>query len=107
MSASRLRAAGGLARQLRIASRPFTASARQLDQIPIPAVPESEKTIQKVEEHGKEVVPQAPNRVGVWSTNQRPREKAMTGPRFEQTEFGLQVRMTPLDGDSSLFEMGG
>ncbi|KAF2864561.1 hypothetical protein K470DRAFT_239693 [Piedraia hortae CBS 480.64] len=27
---------------------------------------------------------QAPNRKDVWSTNQRPRNEAMTGPRFEQ-----------------------
>jgi hypothetical protein len=35
---------------------------------------------------------QAPNRVGVWSRSQKPRSKAMTGPRFEQTDFDLQVR---------------
>ncbi|MCJ1349291.1 hypothetical protein MMC31_007527 [Peltigera leucophlebia] len=28
---------------------------------------------------------QAPNRAGVWSRSQQPREKAMVGPRFEQT----------------------
>ncbi|EFX00453.1 NADH-ubiquinone oxidoreductase [Grosmannia clavigera kw1407] len=33
---------------------------------------------------------QAPNRAGVWTRNQRPREQAMTGPRFEQTDFSLQ-----------------
>ncbi|KAF2663286.1 hypothetical protein BT63DRAFT_123766 [Microthyrium microscopicum] len=27
---------------------------------------------------------QAPNRQGTWSNNQKPREKAMVGPRFEQ-----------------------
>lgn len=36
---------------------------------------------------------QAPNRAGVWTRNQQPREKAMTGPRFEQTDFSLQVRI--------------
>jgi hypothetical protein len=34
---------------------------------------------------------QAPNRAEVWSRSQRPREVAMTGPRFEQTDFELQV----------------
>ncbi|CAK7202619.1 hypothetical protein SEUCBS139899_005344 [Sporothrix eucalyptigena] len=33
---------------------------------------------------------QAPNRSGVWTRNQQAREKAMTGPRFEQTDFSLQ-----------------
>ena len=36
-------------------------------------------------------VDQAPNRKGVWARSQQPRAKAMTGPRFEQTEFTLQV----------------
>lgn len=36
---------------------------------------------------------QAPNRTEIWSRSQRPRAKAMTGPRFEQTEFDLQVRI--------------
>lgn len=35
---------------------------------------------------------QAPNRQGVWSRSQQPREQAMTGPRFEQTIMELQVR---------------
>ncbi|KAK8090000.1 NADH dehydrogenase (ubiquinone) Fe-S protein 6 [Apiospora hydei] len=33
---------------------------------------------------------QAPNRKEIWSRSQRPRAKAMTGPRFEQTDFDLQ-----------------
>ncbi|KAK6087892.1 nadh-ubiquinone oxidoreductase [Seiridium cupressi] len=33
---------------------------------------------------------QAPNRTEIWSRSQRPRAKAMTGPRFEQTDFDLQ-----------------
>jgi hypothetical protein len=36
---------------------------------------------------------QAPNRSGVWSRNQQPRELAMTGPRFEQTIMETQVRV--------------
>jgi NADH dehydrogenase (ubiquinone) Fe-S protein 6 len=35
---------------------------------------------------------QAPNRAGIWSRNQNPRAKAMTGPRFEQTIIEYQVR---------------
>lgn len=34
---------------------------------------------------------QAPNRASTWAQSQRPREQAMTGPRFEQTIFELQV----------------
>lgn len=35
---------------------------------------------------------QAPNRANTWAASQQPREKAMTGPRFEQTIMELQVR---------------
>ena len=34
---------------------------------------------------------QAPNRAGVWSRSQQPREVAMSGPRFEQTIMEMQV----------------
>lgn len=34
---------------------------------------------------------QAPNRATTWAASQQPREKAMTGPRFEQTIMELQV----------------
>ncbi|GAQ08812.1 lactobacillus shifted protein [Aspergillus lentulus] len=33
---------------------------------------------------------QAPNRATTWAASQQPREKAMTGPRFEQTIMELQ-----------------
>lgn len=36
-------------------------------------------------------VEQAPNRATVWSRSQRPRELAMSGPRFEQTIMYDQV----------------
>lgn len=35
---------------------------------------------------------QAPNRAGIWSRSQRPRNQAMVGPRFEQTIMEDQVR---------------
>lgn len=35
---------------------------------------------------------QAPNRAGTWAASQQPREKAMVGPRFEQTIMQAQVR---------------
>lgn len=34
---------------------------------------------------------QAPNRTAVWSRSQNPRERAMAGPRFEQTIMADQV----------------
>lgn len=34
---------------------------------------------------------QAPNRANTWAASQAPREKAMTGPRFEQTIMDYQV----------------
>ncbi|ODM21255.1 Lactobacillus shifted protein [Aspergillus cristatus] len=33
---------------------------------------------------------QAPNRANTWAASQQPRQKAMTGPRFEQTIMELQ-----------------
>jgi NADH dehydrogenase (ubiquinone) Fe-S protein 6 len=33
---------------------------------------------------------QAPNRNKTWSLSQQSKEKAMTGPRFEQTDFSVQ-----------------
>ncbi|KAF2090756.1 NADH-ubiquinone oxidoreductase, partial [Saccharata proteae CBS 121410] len=35
---------------------------------------------------------QAPNRKGIWSRSQQPRERAMVGPRFEQTIMADQPR---------------
>lgn len=34
---------------------------------------------------------QAPNRANTWAASQQPREKAMVGPRFEQTIMETQV----------------
>lgn len=36
---------------------------------------------------------QAPNRTGIWSRSQSPREQAMVGPRFEQTIMADQVSL--------------
>ncbi|RKF55245.1 Lactobacillus shifted protein [Erysiphe neolycopersici] len=43
-----------------------------------------------VDENNTSIVPQAPNRIDVWSRSQNPRSKAMSGPRFEQTLFEFQ-----------------
>lgn len=57
------------------------------------------KTETSITEAEKEL-PQSPNRVGVWSRSQKPRVTAMTGPRFEQTDFDLQVRRAKFDRET-------
>ena len=47
--------------------------------------------VESVEEGEEKRVLQAPNRATVWSRSQNPREKAMVGPRFEQTLMEDQV----------------
>ncbi|TDZ37178.1 Lactobacillus shifted protein [Colletotrichum sidae] len=92
LSASR-RATSVLSRQLRVAARPFSASAvsRNTER---PAVVEKTETVtpQTADNTVPQEVGQAPNRSVVWSRSQQPRAQAMTGPRFEQTDFALQVR---------------
>ena len=43
------------------------------------------------EDSERQRVMQAPNRKEPWSRSQQPREKAMSGPRFEQTIMEYQV----------------
>lgn len=40
---------------------------------------------------------QAPNREGIWSRSQQPREVAMSGPRFEQSIIEDQVRLSHMN----------
>jgi NADH dehydrogenase (ubiquinone) Fe-S protein 6 len=47
--------------------------------------------VESVEAAEKMRTMQAPNRKGIWSRSQQPREKAMVGPRFEQTIMEDQV----------------
>lgn len=86
MASSQLKAASTLARGLRVSRRAFTASARQLESAKPAATPAPVEESQPLE------INQAPNRLGIWSRSQRPRSTAMTGPRFEQTDFDVQVR---------------
>ena len=46
---------------------------------------------ESVEQGEKLRVQQAPNRQGIWSRSQSPREVAMSGPRFEQSIMEDQV----------------
>lgn len=89
LSSTCLRSARGLAR---LAPRSFTTTARQLDTKSVAPTPSTESPVPKTESQLPAELPQAPNRKGIWSRSQRPRNEAMTGPRFEQTDFDLQVR---------------
>lgn len=90
MYPSRLRVAQQLSRQC---ARSFTTSGHQLySSSTVPAPEKSEQnTVQVTPTGPAAVVKQAPNRAEVWSRSQKPRSEAMTGPRFEQTNFDLQV----------------
>ncbi|KAI0655099.1 ubiquinone oxidoreductase 20 kd subunit [Cubamyces menziesii] len=68
------RALQGLARPLTRLSSTSTSSP-----VPAPEAPSSSA-----------VAPQAPNYPSTWSTSQRPRPQAHSGPRFEQTIMELQ-----------------
>ncbi|KAK3692244.1 NADH:ubiquinone oxidoreductase 18.4kD subunit [Podospora appendiculata] len=92
MYASRLRAAHRLSRHC---ARSFTTSGRQLDSAPAVASSSSTKQPAPPVSEGPaptEIAPlkQSPNRAEVWSRSQQPRSQAMTGPRFEQTDFERQ-----------------
>lgn len=99
MSATSLRTARGLTR---LAQRSFTTTARRLQEKAV--APASTQTpTPKLFSETTAALPQAPNRKEVWSRSQRQRNEAMVGPRFEQTDFDLQVRFfsqpeVPLEG---------
>lgn len=88
MPATYLRSARGLSG---LARRAFTTTARQLEEKAV-APTSTETPAPKLYSEKPAEVPQAPNRKEIWSRSQRPRNVAMTGPRFEQTDFDLQVR---------------
>ncbi|KAI1492447.1 zinc-finger domain-containing protein [Biscogniauxia mediterranea] len=54
-----------------------------------PATKSEEDSLGVVENEERGLM-QAPNRKEIWSRSQRPRATAMSGPRFEQTDFDLQ-----------------
>ncbi|KAM5514628.1 nadh-ubiquinone oxidoreductase [Fusarium oxysporum f. sp. phaseoli] len=89
MATSQLRAIGVFARSARLSQRAFTTSARQFEAAV--STKTNETAPAPVNENKPVEINQAPNRVGVWSRSQRPRSQAMTGPRFEQTDFDLQM----------------
>lgn len=69
-----------------------TPNVSLTDEVKTDAMGARDAPLQEMEADGeKKRELQAPNRSGVWSRNQLPREVAMTGPRFEQTIMDLQV----------------
>lgn len=86
------RATYQLSRQLRTFSRPLSAtSAARTQEAPAIVEKNEAKTPQTTDNAVPKDVGQAPNRKGIWSRSQKPRAEAMTGPRFEQATFDLQV----------------
>lgn len=65
------------------------------NELPIESHVQNKPLQESVETAEKFRVMQAPNREGKWSRSQNPREKAMSGPRFEQTIMEAQVCQTP------------
>lgn len=60
--------------------------------VPISAMGLQDGDLQELPEDAqRQRVMQAPNRKGIWSRSQQPRERAMSGPRFEQTLMEYQV----------------
>jgi NADH dehydrogenase (ubiquinone) Fe-S protein 6 len=62
------------------------------NELPIETPHQAAPIHEQVEVAEKMRVMQAPNRATVWSKSQNPRDKAMSGPRFEQTVMQFQVR---------------
>ncbi|KAK2763211.1 hypothetical protein FQN54_009847 [Arachnomyces sp. PD_36] len=61
--------------------------------VPVDAVGARDAPLQETTEEGQRAREmQAPNREKTWSRSQQAREKAMTGPRFEQTIMEFQPR---------------
>ena len=69
-----------------------TPNVSETNALPVSAQGIRSADIQESPEDGeRRRAMQAPNRKEVWSRSQQPRERAMTGPRFEQTMMEYQV----------------
>ncbi|KAI2637374.1 hypothetical protein GGS21DRAFT_511298 [Xylaria nigripes] len=87
-----IRSAARFPQQACAAKRTFALSARLCDKNPIDVKGDvkSEADSLGLTEDSERSLKQAPNRTEIWSRSQKPRAVAMTGPRFEQTDFDLQ-----------------
>lgn len=73
-------------------SRPPRSPVSATNATPTSSEGSQDKVLQESVEKGEQLrVAQSPNRQGIWSRSQQPREKAMVGPRFEQTIMADQV----------------
>ncbi len=61
---------------------PISPQGLRDEELPLQEMPEDSE---------RQRVMQAPNRMDPWSRSQQPRERAMSGPRFEQTIMEYQV----------------
>lgn len=72
---------------------PVPATSNANARSPTNVQPETKGYLTETLEQAQEIVKmQAPNRQTTWSRSQQPREKAMVGPRFEQTVMEAQPR---------------
>lgn len=73
--------------------KPTHSPISKTNALPTSSEGSMDKPLQENPEDGEYMrVTQAPNRETTWSRSQQPREKAMVGPRFEQTIMEMQVR---------------
>jgi NADH dehydrogenase (ubiquinone) Fe-S protein 6 len=69
-----------------------TPNVSKTNELAVDAMGTQGKSLQELESDAEKLRQlQAPNRKGIWSRSQMPREAAMTGPRFEQTIMETQV----------------
>lgn len=72
--------------------RKLTPNVSKTNEMPVDSMGLRDAPLQEMApEAEKRRQMQAPNRQGVWSRSQQPRELAMSGPRFEQTIMAAQV----------------
>jgi NADH dehydrogenase (ubiquinone) Fe-S protein 6 len=73
-------------------SRPVPQNVSATNAVPTSSEGSFDKVLVESVEAAEEMrTMQAPNRKGIWSRSQQPREKAMVGPRFEQAIMEDQV----------------
>ncbi|KAF2153480.1 NADH-ubiquinone oxidoreductase [Myriangium duriaei CBS 260.36] len=73
--------------------RPLPSPVSSTNALPTSSEGNFDRTLRESVEEGEKMrVAQAPNRATTWSRSQQPREKAMVGPRFEQTIMEDQPR---------------
>ncbi|KAI1326362.1 hypothetical protein F5Y16DRAFT_400430 [Xylariaceae sp. FL0255] len=96
ISRASVRAVSRFSQQTGAVRRTFAVSPRLCEANPLATKSETTPETKSQEdslgltENAERGLKQAPNRTVIWSRSQKPRATAMTGPRFEQTDFDLQ-----------------